>query len=223
MNRSYWYVNNTKFNWFFTFGDYHNLKDVRSDVLKPPDTHFDMSEIRTNTERIYDYNEKIYNTLVKYNAGNCGFNERKSQGKMLVGKDKQMYENIVEAIKLVKPISYSINLFHGFEWFLTYPKFIKDQVITFNFCLSKTPSYHVAAFFAKATNWFLHRYMYVRYPAETKHLSPDIRYGFNDEYEYMGINEKLKFVDTVYQISLLPFPCLSIYYVFHYVGLNINI
>ena len=41
----------------------------------------------------------------------------------------------VKSIKLVKPISYSINLFHGFEWFLTYPKFIKDQIINFNFLL----------------------------------------------------------------------------------------
>ena len=195
MNRSPWYINNTKFNWFFTFGDYHNLKDVQTDVLKPAETVYDMKEIRENTERIHDYNTNLYSTMVKYNAGHCGFNEKKSQGKMLVGKDKQMYLDIVECIKLVKPLGYPINLFHGFEWFLTYPKFVKDQIITFNFCLSKTPCYHVAAFFAKATcwfSWFIQRYMYVRYPAGTKHLSPDIRLGFNDEYEYLSVNEKLK-------------------------------
>jgi len=134
-----------------------------------------------------------------------------------------MYTNIVKSVKLVKPISYPINLFHGFEWFLSYPKFIKDQVISFNFCLSKTPSYHVAAFFAKGTNRFIQRYMYVRYPAETKHLSPDVRKEFNDEYEYLSVNEQLKFVGTVYQISLWPLPSLSIYYVFHYVGLAIEL
>lgn len=221
MHRCIWYINNTKFNWFFTFGDYHNLKDVKADVLKPYDTQFDMKEIRDNTERIYDYNEQLYSSLVKYNAGNCGFNEKKSKNIELNEKESEMYANIVQSIKLVKPISYSINLFHGFEWFLTYPKFIKDQIINFNFCLSKTPSYHVAAFFAKASNVFIQRYMYVRYPAETKHLCPDVRTASNDEYEYLSVNEKLKFVDTVYQISLFPLPSLSIYYVFHYVGLNI--
>ena len=221
MHRSIWYINNTKFNWFFTFGDYYNLRDVKADVLKPADTPFDMKEIRDNTERIYDYNESLYSSIVKYNAGDCGFNEKKSKNIELNEKETDMYANIVQSVKLVKPISYSINLFHGFEWFLSYPKFVKDQIINFNFCLSKTPSYHVAAFFAKGSNMFIQRYMYVRYPSETKHLCPDIRKEVNDEYEYLSANEKLKFVDTVYQISLWPWPCLSIYYVFHYVGLNI--
>jgi len=79
MNRTIWYINNTKINCFFTFGDYHNLKDVRQDVLKHSDTRFDMKEIRDNTERIYDYNTDLYNSLVKYNAGDCGFNEKKSK------------------------------------------------------------------------------------------------------------------------------------------------
>ena len=222
MHRSYWYIYNTRFNWFFTFGDYNNLKDVKADVLKPYDTCFDLSEIRYNTERIYDYSTKLYSSLVEYNAGNCWFNERKSQGHVLIGKDSQMYNNIIEAIKYVKPISYSINLFHGFEWFLTYPKFIKDRIIHFNYCLSKTPSYHVAAFFSQQTSKFIQRFMYVKYPAGTKHLCPDIRRQFNDEYEYLSVNEKLKFVDTVYQITLLPWPCISIYYVFYYVGINIE-
>lgn len=222
MNRSIWYINNTKFNWFFTFGDYHNLRDVKADVLKHSNTPFDMKEIRDNTERIYDYNSELYSSLVKYNAGDCGFNEKKSKNIVLNEKESSMYDNIVNSIKLVKSISYSINLFHGFEWFLTYPKFIKDQIINFNFCLSKTPSYHVAAFFAKASNRFIQRFMYVRYPINTKHLCPDVRQEINDEYEYLSVNEKLKFVDTVYQISLWPWPFLSIYYVFHYAGLNID-
>jgi hypothetical protein len=221
MHRSYWYIYNTRFNWFFTFGDYNNLKDVKADVLKPYDTFFNMNEIRYNTERIYTYNSKFYSSLVDYNAGNCWFNERKSQGKVLVGADREMYNNIIESIKYVKPISYSINLFHGFEWFLTYPKFIKDRIIHFNYCLSKTPSYHVAAFFAQQTSKFIQRFMYVKYPAGTKHLCPDIRRHFNDEFEYLSVNEKLKFTDTVYQITLLPWPCISIYYVFNYVGINI--
>lgn len=221
MHRSYWYNNNTRFNWFFTFGDYNNLRDVKTDVLKPYDTNFDMTEIRYNTERIYDYNSKLYYSLVKYNAGDCWFNERKSQGKILVGDDHKMYDNIINSIKRVKPISYSINLFHGFEWFLSYPKFKKDRIIDFNYCLSKTPSYHVAAFFAQQSNKFIQRYMYVKYPAGTKHLCPDIRRQFYDEYEYLSVNEKLKFVDTVYQISLLPWPSISIYYIFHYIGINI--
>ncbi len=222
MNRTNWYINNKYFNWFFTFGDYHNLKDVRADVFKSAYTPFIMKEIRDNTERIYDYNTDLYSTIVKYNAGDCGFNEKKSKNEILNQKEQTMYDNIVESIKLVKPISYSINLFHGFEWFLTYPKFIKDQIIHFNFCLSKTPSYHVAAHFAKTRNPFWQQYMYVRYPTGTKHLCPDIRFDFNDEYEYLAVNEKLKFVDTVYQISFLPWPCLSVYYVFHFVGLNIE-
>ncbi len=221
MNRTSWYINNTFFNWFFTFGDYNNLQEIKKDVEKPYDNIYNMEEVRTNTEDIWNLNSELYHTIIQYNSGHCEFNEKKSQGKMLFGKNKKMYLNMIESIKIVKPISNSINLFHGFEWFLSYPKFIKDKIITFNFCLSKTPCYHVAAFFAKTRNPFVQRYMYVKYPAGTKHLSPDVRMGFNDEYEYLSVNEKLKFIDTVYQISLLPWPSISIYYVFQYVGLNI--
>jgi hypothetical protein len=215
------YNSNIKLTWFFTFGDYTNLKKIKADVLRPYNVDFDMSEIRYNTARLYDNSYNLYYSLVKYCAGDCWFNEKKSQGKILLGNDRKMYNNIIDSIKLVKPISYSINLYHGFEWFLTYPNFIKDTIIDFNYCLSKTPSYHVASFFAQQSNKHFQRYMYVKYPAGTKHLCPDFRREFYDEYEYLSVNEKLKFVDTVYQISLWPWPSISIFYVFIYIGINI--
>ena len=49
--------------------------------------------------------------------------------------------------------------------------------------------------------------MYVRYPAGTKHLSPDVRLNFNDEYEYLSVNEwicKLVFLWRSSKIKLNP-------------------
>lgn len=211
MHRLNCYNNKTYLNWFFTFGDYKNLEDVKSDVDKSYLTCYDMNEGRNNTEKLYDYNFKLYNSLLYYsvgdyyNFGDSEFNRKKSEGRILTGKDNAIYNNIIQSIQLIEPISYSINLFHGFEWFLTYPKFVKNQIITFNFCLSKTPSYHVAAFFAKQSNPFIQKYLYVKYPKNTKHLCPNFRKEFDDEYEYLAVNEQLQFIDTVYQFSLLPY------------------
>ncbi len=99
---------------------------------------------------------------------------------------------------------------------LKYPEFKKNQVTNFDIILSKTPSWHVSNYFARNNFTFINRYMYIMYPANTKHLGINIRTKINEEYEYLAVNEKLKYIDNVYHVSLLPWPQIHIYYIFEH-------
>jgi hypothetical protein len=89
----------------------------------------------------------------------------------------------------------------------------------FPFFLSKTPSWQVAAFFARQSgNRFYQKFMVCRYPsAGSRHICLDMRTNFNDEYEYLAYGETFKLVEKVYHFGLLPCPSLRVYYVLEFV------
>ena len=185
---------------------------IRQAINLPFNYDYDMKETYEKTNKILKGD--LYMSILKYNSGYCQYNHKKSNGLELDDYEKKIYTDIEEAYNKVEPLSYPLRLFHGFELGLKYPKFEKNKEIKFDIILSKTPSWHVANFFARNNLW-INRYMYVIYPEKSKHISIDVREKNNNEYEYLAINEKLTYLDKVYHITLWPLS-LSIYYVFKY-------
>lgn len=196
----------------FIFGTSKYKNSILNSIKTPFDHEYNMTEIYEKTHKIAIGD--LFMGLMKYNAGYCQYNYKKSKNIELNDHENKIYNSIKGAYDKVEPLSYPINLFHGFEKDMKYPKFEKNKTINFDFILSKTPSWHVANFFARATGW-INRYMYVIYPPNTKHLSIDVRLKNNNEYEYLAMNEKLTYKDKIFHITLLPFS-INIYYVFEY-------
>ena len=199
---------NTTYKYNLLFGNNLYTKLIKTAIYRPYEYPFDMKEINEKSEKALK--DDSYLSMVKYNSGYCKYNHLKSNGIEMNDRDKKIYNDIQTAYDKVEPLSYPINLFHGFELGMKYPKFEKNNVIQFDFILSKTPSWQVANFFASHNCNLINKYMYILYPPNTKHLSIDIRLNFNNEYEYLAINEKLRYIDKVYHLSLWPLS-LNIY------------
>lgn len=194
------------------FGNIIYKNMIKESIKKPYNYEYDMTETYKKTDKALD--NDMYTSLLKYNSGFCQYNHKKSNNIELNDNEKKIYNDIEKAYNKVEPLSYSINLFHGFELGMKYPKFEKNKETNFNFILSKTPSWYVANFFARTCSYSLiNKYMYILYPKNSKHLSIDVRSEKTEEYEYLAINEKLRYIDNVYHITLWPLS-FNIYYIF---------
>jgi hypothetical protein len=180
-------------------------------------------------------NNEIYMSCVSYNSGNCWWNGPLSQNNISKIKlnDRQHIENIKNALNIVKPIPFrELNLFHGFEFHLKYDEHTWNigNVYKFPFFLSKTPSWKVASIFSSCsgniTNTFFHNYLLCKYPRPgSKHICLNTRKRFNDEYEYLSMNESFRFVEKIYHFGLsihwfwifpIPIPVFRKYFVMEY-------
>ncbi len=204
-NNRFFIYENYAFGNIFYGGNKQNIQLIKSAMGQEK---FDMDGPRKLTEDMLDTHAKWYGSIVSYNAGNCWGNVNLSKG--LIPTDNDMYADIKNALGMVPPLPNPVNLFHGFEKFLQYndTNWNIGSAYYFPFCLSKTPSWKVAAAFANNNSW-----MFVKYPIGSKHLCVDVRMPYNDEFEYLACNETLKLTDIVYHISVLP-PRRHKYYVF---------
>ena len=201
-----------------------------NDAIQNP--KLDLEEARENT-RIIENNmqyEHIYKNLVYYNAGNSWVNEKISDNKLdqLNQTDKDILSSIRKALEIIKPISYKVNLFHGFEYIVNYndSSWKINESIKFNFPLSKTPSHEIASTFASDYGYINHKilgrhfqkFLFVKYPNNTKHICLDVRMPYNDEYEYLSIDETLELQSITYMLDMfIIFPYrLRKYYIFQY-------
>lgn len=185
-------------------------KYIKSLISEP---NFDMSEVRKNTESVLLHKNQDYTNITSYIAGNCWLNSKLTTGIELNNYDKKIYESINNTVKNVIPLSYAINLIHGFELFTNYNEksWRVGKTISIPGFLSKTPSFEVASRFASMYDKYLQKYMIVIYPEGSQHISLDIRPN-DEEFEYLTFsNEKLKLVRIA---KLYKFPHMSIFYVF---------
>jgi len=117
--------------------------------------NFNMTEVRKNTELALMGNTNDYSHITSYFAGNAWFNYKLSYGWTfddLCDIDIKIYNAINNTVLKVKPLSYPITLFHGFEPFAEYNehRWQIGQTIIFPWFLSKTTSYDVALKFASS-------------------------------------------------------------------------
>lgn len=163
----------------------------------------------------------VYSACVRYNSGDCRWNSTLSRGKKLNEFDQMSVDNIKKGLQMVKPLPFTLNLFHGFELNLNYGEnhWKIGSVYNFPFFLSKTLSWKVATFFAAMScSNFYQKYMLCKYlKPESRHICLDVRRPHNDEYEFLSCDEKFKYVEKIYHIGLLPWPTLRVYYVMEYV------
>lgn len=175
--------------------------------------NFNMSEVRHNTEIALKSHKTDYAGITSYMAGNSWLNSKLSTGQTLCGIDLNIYDSINRTVGRVKPLSYPITLFHGFELFTQYNESTWNigKTIVFPWFLSKTPSYDVANKFASAYDKYQPKFMVVSYPAGSKHIGLDIR-PHDEEFEYLSkSDEKLKLV----RICRIPrFPYMYVFYIF---------
>lgn len=182
-----------------------------------------MKIARDASKPLEDYsNKSLYTTCVSYYSGNCWENGRLSHGEELSQDDVNRINDLKESLKIVKPIPFTISLFHGFETHLSYKtdKWQIGDTIHFPFFLSKTMSWKVATFFAaNNTNSTCQNYLLCRYDKPgSKHICLDIKKEDSDEYEFLSGFETFKLVEKIYHMSFLPYPSMRIYYVMDFVS-----
>lgn len=175
--------------------------------------NLDMTEVWDNTEEIIGKDNHLYMCLLQYVAGNCWLNSKLSNGMELEGKDKEIYEGVNKVAHSVKPLTYPVTLFHGFEPYTNYKEdtWIIDSVVSVPGFLSKTPSFDVANKFAKAYNFFHRKFLVVEYPKGSKHIGMNVRHPSDPEYEYLAMSgEKLKLMGIHRKII---FPYIHTFYI----------
>lgn len=160
-----------------------------------------MNEIVTKTNKVFEEktekNLDEYSSLMKYISGNCWINDKLSLGFELDDNDIKMRDNIHSILDRVEPLSFPVTLFHGFESFTHYGEnnWKIGDIINIPGFLSKSLSFNVAHRFAQTENFMNCKFLVVKYPKNTKHISLNIRY-FDQEFEFLTYsNEKLKLVD----------------------------
>ncbi len=151
-----------------------------------------MKEIIEKTNKITKNSDDYY--LNQYVAGNCWVNSRLSHNFELYEKDKLILECINSMVERVEPLSYPIQLFHGFEKWTNYgnPDNYKiGDIINIPGLLSKSLSLNISYNFAICENYFRPKFLVVMYPKGSKQIHFDARI-FNTEFEFLTkSNEKL--------------------------------
>lgn len=194
---------------------------------------WDMKEAYAASKNI---SNSYQSSIISYMAGNCWINAKISNNNpidlqydilkhndrpenMPITKyDVEMVENLKMGVKQSTPLSYPINLFHGFEPFTRYhtENFSPGTIIHFRHALSKTPKYAVAQRFAIGVNPYISRYLYVCYPPRSQHICLDVFDRRKDEasreYEHLSINETLKVSSILCKIQW-RLPYISLFYV----------
>lgn len=190
--------------------DRSHLTDL---ILNP---NLNMTEIVQNTDDIINNDSKLYSAMLQYMAGNCWLNGKLSRGKKLEGKDKEIYDGVNKLAHSVKPLSYSISLFHGFEYNTDYNEhawYIGKNISIPGF-LSKTPSFQVANKFASSRgylDYYNRKFLVVQYPKGSRHIGADIRHPTDPEYEYLTFSgEQLQLINIH---RILSFPIIMTFYV----------
>lgn len=175
-----------------------------------------LKEGRINSEAI-ESDSEIYTSCVKYNSGNCHWNADLSRGKVLGMQDQKDCNNIRTGLQMVKPLDSPVVLFHGLEPGLNYgiDMWKINSIYKFPFFLSKTLSWKVATFFAllSSQSKYFQRYLLCKYPKGSRHICLNIRTQYNDEFEFLAVDDTFKFTEKVYHFGLLPRPTLRVYYV----------
>lgn len=215
----------SRLNFFFSYNGRWRLSSPNIDLIKKHvnEDLIDSDKLKISREcsrPIEDHpNNEIYQSCIKYNSGNCWWNGKLSNDDPLCDDDKKDVANLKTALDIVKPVPFPIDLFHGFEYHLKYDesKWAALDAIgsthNFPFFLSKTLSWKVATFFSAMTSRYYQKYLLCRYTKPgSRHICMNIRTNFNDEYEYLSGYETFKFTEKIYQIGLLPWPTLRVYY-----------
>lgn len=185
-----------------------------TELIKNP--NLNMTEIVQNTGDIVNNDSKLYSAMLQYMGGNCWLNGKLSRGETLEGKDKDIYDGVNKLARSVKPLSYPISLFHGFEYNTDYGEhtWSKGHHILIPGFLSKTPSFDVANKFASSRDlfsYFNRKFLIVQYPKGSKHIGADIRHPTCPEYEYLTFSgERLQLADIH---RVFSFPIIMTFYV----------
>lgn len=206
-----------------------NDKKYINDIIA--NANYDMTEIRNKTDKALEYDNESYCSIVKYMGGYCWLNSKLNKGERpysfgmfnnnkntqdwtkLDDVEKHIYNNINKTINNVESLSYSINLFHGFELYSNYGEkyWIIDKIFSMKSFISKTPSIKVARNFAYNHNNLQPKLLLVHYSKESKHINLDIR-PHNEEYEYLTkSDEKLKLI-KICRLFVFPF-IMETYYI----------
>lgn len=201
------------FNIFISFDGYlpkfntHNINNIKSKINNDNKNLAHLNEIRKETTETLK-NTEHYQSLVEYNKGNYKWNHKLSNGIELDEKEKKMHDDHVKSYDLIGYYTNNINLLHGFEDGMYYPNININNIYKFNWCLSKTHSWAIADKYS-----YNNKFLYVIYNNISKHICVDERTADEDEYEYLGINETLRCIDIVYQLSIFPKISLRTYYI----------
>jgi hypothetical protein len=189
----------------------HQKDHINSIVKQKSISKFDMTEAYLNS-RIIENSTKIYRKIVSYMAGNCWINSKISNGRSITNDDLEMVSSIQAALKVCQPLSYPVNLFHGFEIYTRYQDNLWKigDTVRFPFVLSKTPKFRVAKKFAKG--YFYSKYLFVLYPPGSRQICLDVfDYQKEEKYEYLNGFETMELVDIVYELTLFR---INKYYIF---------
>lgn len=176
-----------------------------------------VAEVRNKTNKLFENNlndyANDYSNIVSYIAGKCHLNCKLSTNESLDESEQKILNSINKSVDRVEPLSYSVNLFHGFEKRTNYNenKWTNGKTFSVPGFLSKTPSFKVATKFTPSYNHVQFKYLIVKYPIGSKHISLDIHSKGNEEYVYIThSNEKLLLVDVVKKFK---FPYMYIFYI----------
>lgn len=194
------------------------IKDRINKDLIPQDIER-IHSAREKSKMIMSYDEYSASCSEYYN-GNYMPNGRLCKKEKLSDDDITLLSNMHKTLGVVEPLDYPVVLIHGFESHLEYDT--KNWGIGkryyFPFFLSKTVSWQVATYFAKASgNRFYQKYLLCCYDKGSRHICLDIKDEYNDEYEYLSGFEKFEFVEKIYHLSLFPYPVLRVYYVMKHI------
>jgi hypothetical protein len=153
---------------------------------------------------------------MQYISGNCWINDKLSMGIELNEKDIQMRNNIHSILDKVEPLSFPITLFHGFERFSYYGEnnWKIGDIINIPGFLSKSLSFNIAHRFAQSENFMNCKFLVVKYPKNTKHITLNIR-PFDQEFEFLTYsNEKLRLIEKK---EVLNYPQNWVFYICEYI------
>lgn len=143
-----------------------------------------LKEVEEKTHEMFklDDNNDISSALIKYISGNCWLNARLSLNHPLTETDKYIETHINRGVSLVKPLSSSISLFHGFEKYTNYIFF--DDKINVKGFTSKTLSLNVAKRFAYSCDYLRPQFLIVHYANNSQQLKYSIR-PYDEEFEFI--------------------------------------
>ncbi|AYV75556.1 MAG: putative orfan [Terrestrivirus sp.] len=202
---------------YYTHSNSQTGLNFVTEIINKSNDNFDMNEIRGNTDELFsentDKNKQDYTNIVSYMSGYCYMNSKLSHGLEINDKEKSIIQSINRTVDRVKPLSYPVTLFHGFEILSKYndKNWRVGNSIGLPGFLSKTPSLNVSTKFAYAYNKYRLTYLVVNYPINSQHINLDIKSNANEEFEYLTrSNEQLKLKDIV---KIYKFPSLFVFYV----------
>lgn len=183
-----------------SFNDSYDNLNIES-ILAFQD--LDMNELRTKTDKVIENNSNLYSGIIKWISGNCWLNSKLTNGYSdnLDTNDKEILYSINKTVELVEPMSKSLILFHGFEYFSNYREenLKVGYILIYPGILSKTTCFRVAKNFAQFQNYFQPKYLVIYYPKGSKHIGLDIKLPKYDEYEYISKSEEKFKIKKIYK------------------------